>query len=59
MEQMLFFHMPNRHIIPGFAKVERNLAALKAKHDAMEAAAIAAAQQAREGNTVTLDQNSN
>ena len=40
----------NRHLIPGFAKVERKLAALKAKQDSVEAAA-GAAQQAMEGNT--------
>ena len=38
----------NRHLIPGFAKVERELAALKTKHDA-NAKAVVAVQQAREG----------
>ena len=53
IEQMLLLRL-NRHLIPGFAKVERELAALKAKHDA-NAKAVVAVQQAREGNTVTLD----
>ena len=53
IEQMPLLRL-NMHLIPGFAKVERELTALKAKHDAMAQAAVAA-QQAREGNTVTLD----
>ena len=44
----------NRHLIPDFAKVERELAALKARHDANAKAAVAV-QQAREGSTVTLN----
>ena len=44
----------NRHLVPDFAKVERELAALKARHDANAKAAVAV-QQAREGSTVTLN----
>ena len=54
IEQMLLL-MLNRHLIPDFAKVERELAALlKARHDANAKAAVAV-QQAREGSTVTLN----
>ena len=51
--QMLLIRL-NRHLIPDFAKVERELAALKARHDANAKAAVAV-QQAREGSTVTLN----
>ena len=53
VEQMLLLRL-NRHLIPGFAKVEQELAALKARHDA-NAKAVVAVQQAREGSTVTLN----
>ncbi|CAM9735456.1 unnamed protein product [Pylaiella littoralis] len=53
IEQMLLLRL-NRHLIPGFAKVEQELAALKARHDA-NAKAVVAVQQAREGSTVTLN----
>ncbi|CAM9349337.1 unnamed protein product, partial [Pylaiella littoralis] len=43
IEQMLLLRL-NRHLIPGFAKVERELAALKARHDANAKAAVAAQQ---------------
>jgi len=52
IEQMLLLRL-NRSLIPGFAKVEQELAALKAKHDEIAKASVAA-QQAREGETVTL-----
>ncbi|CAM9438078.1 unnamed protein product, partial [Pylaiella littoralis] len=52
IEQMLLLRVNRRHI-PGFAKEERELAALKAKHDANAKASVAA-QQAREGNTIIL-----
>ncbi len=51
-EQMLLLRL-NRRLIPGFAKVEQELTALKAKHDAVAKASVAA-QQAREGNTITM-----
>ena len=55
IEQMMLLLRLNRHLIPDFAKVERELAALKARHDANAKAAVAV-QQAREGSTtVTLN----
>ena len=38
-EKMLLLRL-NRHLIPGFAKVEQELEALKVKWDAQEAASI-------------------
>ena len=51
INQMLLLRL-NTHLIPDFAIVERELAALKARHDANAKAAVAV-QQAREGSTVT------
>lgn len=48
-EKMLLLRL-NRHLIPGFEKVEVELKALKAKCDAVAEASIAA-QEAREGST--------
>lgn len=50
IEQMLLLRL-NRRLIPGFAKVEQELAALKAKHGANAKASVAA-QQVREGNNI-------
>ena len=51
-EKMLLLRL-NRHLIPGFARVERELEALKVKGDAQEAASVAA-QNARAGTVVNL-----
>ena len=51
-EKMLLFRL-NRHLIPGFARVEQELEALKVKWDAQEAASVAA-QNARAGTVVNL-----
>lgn len=52
IEQMLLLRL-NRTYIPGFAQVEQQLAALKAKNDALADAAIST-QNSREGNVVEL-----
>ena len=46
----------NRHtlLIPGFARVEQELEALKVKWDAQEAGSSVAAQNARAGTVVNL-----
>ena len=44
---------PNRHLIPGFARVKQELEALKVKWDAQEAASVAV-QNARAGTVVNL-----
>ena len=51
-EKMLLFRL-NRHLIPGFARVEQELDALKVKWGAQEAASVAA-QNARAGTVVNL-----
>ena len=43
----------NRHLIPGFARVEQELEALKVNWDAQEAASVAA-ENARAGTVVNL-----
>ena len=43
----------NRHLIPGFERVEEELEASKTKWDAQEAASVAA-QNARVGKVVNL-----
>ena len=53
-EKMLLLRL-NRHLIPGFARVEQELEALKVKWDAQEAASVAA-QNARAGTVVNLSQ---
>ena len=51
-EKMLLLRR-NRHLIPGFARVEQELEAIKVKWDAQEAASVAA-QNARAGAVVNL-----
>ena len=51
-EKMLLLRL-HRHLIPGFARVEQELEALKVKWDAQEAASVAA-QNARAGTIVNL-----
>ena len=51
-EKMLLLRL-NRHLIPGFARVEQKLESLKVKQDAQEAASVAA-QNARAGTVVNL-----
>ena len=51
-EKMLLLRL-NRHLIPGFARVEQGLEALKVKWDAQEAASVTA-QNARAGIVVNL-----
>ena len=53
-ENMLLLRL-NRHLIPGYARVEQELEALKVKWDAQEAASVAA-QNARAGTVVNLSQ---
>ena len=43
----------NRHLIPGFARVEQEFEALKVKWDTQEAASVTA-QNARAGTVVNL-----
>ena len=43
----------NRHLIPGFARVEQEFEALKVKWDTQEAASVAA-QNAQAGTVVNL-----
>ena len=43
----------NRHLIPGFARIEQELEALKVKWDAQEAVSVAA-QNARVGTVANL-----
>ena len=51
-EKMLLLRL-NRYLIPGFARVEQELEALKVKWDAQEAASVAA-QNAQAGTVVNL-----
>ena len=52
-EKMLLLLRLNRHLIPGFARIEQELEALKVKRDAHEAASVAT-QNARAGTVVNL-----
>ena len=51
-EKMLLLRL-NRHLIPGFARIEQELKALKVKWDAQEVASVAV-QNARAGTVVNL-----
>ena len=51
-EKMLLLRL-NRHLIPGFARVEQKREALKVKWNAQEAESVAA-QNARAGTVVNL-----